>query len=49
MDLSMFQPAFDLLVDCAAVSLPLVVAAGLVGKAFNALVSVITGERRVKL
>lgn len=49
MDLSAYQPMFDLIVSAGAVSLPLVVACGLVGKAFNALVSMVIGERKVRL
>lgn len=49
MDFTMYQPILDLIVTSAAVSLPLVVACGLVGRAYNALVGMVTGERRVKL
>ena len=49
MDLSVYQPVFDLIVEAAALSLPMVVCAGIVGKAFNALVSAVVGERRIKL
>ena len=49
MDLNEYQDVFNVIVNSAAVSLPMVVACGLVGKVFNALTSMITGERRVKL
>lgn len=49
MDLSQYQAVFDIIVESAAVSLPLVVACGLVGKLFNTFVSAVTGDRRLKL
>ena len=47
-DLTLWVPALQVIADCGAVSIPLVVAAGLVSRAFNALVSMVTGERRVR-
>lgn len=49
MELSAYQEALNLIVESAAISLPLVVACGLVGKVFNGLVSAVTGEKRLKL
>lgn len=47
--MGMWQNAIDMLVEAAAVSLPLVLASGLVGRCYNALVSMVTGSREVKL
>lgn len=49
MDMTVYQPMFDLIVTSAAVSLPLAIACGLVGRAYNALVGMVTGEKKVKL
>lgn len=49
MDLSAYQEIFDLIVESAAISLPMVICCGLVGKAYNALVSAVYGEKRLKL
>lgn len=45
----MYQSVFDLIVDCGAVSLPIVVVCGIVGKLFNALVSMVIGKERVNI
>lgn len=49
MDLSAYQEVFQIIVESAAVSLPIVVVAGVVSKAYNALVSAVYGDRRIKL
>lgn len=49
MDLTAYQGVFNLITTSAAASLPIVVVCGLVGRAYNALVGMVTGERRVKL
>lgn len=47
-DLMLWIPVFQVITECAAVSIPLVVVCGLVGKAYNALVSMVFGERKVR-
>lgn len=48
-DLSAYQEVFQFIVEAGAISLPMVIVAGLVSKAYNALVSAIYGEKRLKL
>ena len=48
LDLLEYVPAFELIVSAGAVSLPLVVACGLVDRMYNALFGMITGKQVVK-
>ncbi len=48
-NLEMWQEAINMIVSAGAVSLPLAVVSGLVGRAYNALVGMVTGEKRVRL
>ena len=48
MDLLEYVPVFELIVGAGAVSLPIVVACGLVERVYNSLLDMITGKRVVK-
>lgn len=47
-NLTFWQPVIEVITNAGAVSIPLVVVCGIVGRAYNALVGMVTGERRVR-